>query len=101
MDAMAGLIRRGKYYYAVYTVHGKERRKALGTTSHQVAKAQLKRLELKLVRDEMDFYPTKTPLAKIVEAYVEYIRWAKTKSSFRADTWYLRDMFGVGSIYSA
>ena len=98
---MAGLIKRGKRYYAVYTAGGKEIRRSLGTTSHQIAKVKMVELEYRLSRDEMDLYPTKTPLATILEAYVEYIRWAKTKSSFKIDTWYLRDMFGVGSIYSA
>jgi hypothetical protein len=31
---MAGLIRRKKWYYAVYLVGNKERRNALGSTLH-------------------------------------------------------------------
>jgi len=42
---MAGLIKRGKTYHAVYYVGGKERRRSLETTSYQVAKERLRNLE--------------------------------------------------------
>ena len=38
---MAGLIKRGKKYYAVVTVGGRERRQSLNTASYQVAKERL------------------------------------------------------------
>ncbi len=38
--------------------------------------------------------PTRTPLPAICKAYAEHIRTVKTPRSFRADTFYLREMFG-------
>ena len=92
---MAGLIKRGKKYYAVYQVAGKERRRALETTSYQVAKERLRNLEASLAGGTLDSdLPTKTPLAELVEAYVGHIRTTKTRNSIKVDTWYLRSIFG-------
>jgi hypothetical protein len=45
---MAGMIKRGKTYYAVYTEAGKERRRSLETGARQLAKERLRRLESRL-----------------------------------------------------
>jgi hypothetical protein len=42
---MAGLIKRGKVFYATYYCGGRETRRSLGTTSLQVAKEKLRHIE--------------------------------------------------------
>ncbi len=92
---MAGLIKRGKTYHAVYYVGGKERRRSLETKSYQVAKERLRNLETSLAAGILDTQlPTKTRIADLVEAYVRHIRTTKTKNSIKVDTWYLRSIFG-------
>lgn len=51
---MAGLIKRGKNYYAVYYVGGEERRRSPETTSCQMAKEQLRNLESSLPTGVLD-----------------------------------------------
>ena len=91
---MAGLIRRGKQYYATYSVGGKERRKALGTDSKQIAKELVRQLASSLLRGEPVPLPTRTPLADMVTDYVEYIEGVKTFKSAKTDIYYLRNIFG-------
>ncbi|MFP4501232.1 MAG: hypothetical protein ACLFTT_09565 [Candidatus Hydrogenedentota bacterium] len=58
---MAGLIKRGKHYHAVYYVGGRERRQSLETTSYQVAKERLRNLEASLAKGDAESQlPTKT-----------------------------------------
>ena len=82
---MAGLFKRGKIYYAVYYVGGKERRKSLGTTSYQVAKTKLRKLESSIDSGKENQQPTKTPLPDIVSAYIDHMRTIKTKNGLRVD----------------
>ena len=92
---MASLRKRGKKYYASYYVGGKEHRRALETTSHQVAKERLRHLEASLSRGTLESdLPTKTPMVDLLESYVRYIQTTKTKNSIKVDTWYLRAIFG-------
>ncbi len=91
---MASLKKRGKTYYAQYYVGDKQVRKCLNTSSLQVAKEKLRKLESSFYRGEEVTGPTKTHTAKIVAAYVDHIRNAKTKHSVKSDLWYLSDVFG-------
>jgi len=92
---MAGLIKRGNTYHAIYYLGGEERRRSLETSSYQVAKERLRQLEASLaVGDPDSQLPTNTPVASLVAAYVEYINTTKTRSSIRVDRWYLRSIFG-------
>ena len=91
---MAGLIRRGTQYYALYRVGGRERRVSLRTDSYQLAREKLRKIESSLLRGSAMPLPTRTPLPAILKAYVEHIRTVKTPRSVRADTFYLREMFG-------
>jgi hypothetical protein len=61
---MAGLIKRGKFYSATYTIGGKEYRRALRTTSYRVAKERLLQLEQTLLRGEDSAKPTRTPFGQ-------------------------------------
>ncbi len=59
---MAGLLKRGKVYYATYRLGGRERRKSLDTDSYQLAKEKVRQLESSLVRGQGNPFPTRTPL---------------------------------------
>lgn len=91
---MASLKKRGNTYYAQYYVGEKQVRRSLQTSSYQLAKEKLRKLESALFRGEDIARPTKTPLAEIVGAYVDHIRATKTAHSVRSDLWYLSDLFG-------
>lgn len=91
---MAGIIKRGGTYYAVYRAGGREKRRSLDTSSHRVAKAKLRDLEIALEHGGEDNLPTQTPLPDIVEAYVEHMQGLKTQASWKADLAYLRNLFG-------
>ncbi|MCC6694856.1 MAG: site-specific integrase [Candidatus Hydrogenedentes bacterium] len=91
---MASLWKRGKMYYARYYVAGQQRAVCLHTTSHQTAKEKLNRFEVRLSERGEDALPTKTPVVKVLEAYIAHIQVAKTKAGVRSDLYYLRDIFG-------
>ena len=82
---MAGLIKRGKKYYAVYRAGGREKRASLQTDSFQLAKERLRRLESSLAQGEDNPFPTRTPIADVAEAYVRHIRTVKTPQSAQVD----------------
>lgn len=91
---MASLKKRGKTYYAQYYVGDKQKRVCLKTTSLQVAKEKLRQIESAQLRGNELPLPTKTPIAQIVAAYVDYIRTLKTHKSVQTDFCYLRETFG-------
>jgi len=91
---MASLKKRGPTYYAQYYVGDKQVRRSLQTSSYQLAKEKLRKLESSLYQGEEVARPTKTPTAKMVAAYLDHIRATKTAHSVRSDLWYLSDLFG-------
>lgn len=91
---MACLIKRGNVYYAQYYVARKPRRISLETDSLPVAKEKLRQLESSLYRGDSSPLPTKTPIPKVVAAYVEYMQTVKTARSVTRDLYYLREAFG-------
>jgi integrase len=91
---MACLKKRGEKYYAQYYVAGRQKRVGLDTDSYQLAKEKLRKVESALLRGSAMPLPTKTPIAEILSAYVAYMPTHKTARSVRADTFYLREMFG-------
>lgn len=91
---MAGLISRGDVYYAVYYVGKKQKRVSLETSTLQLAKEKLRQLESSLYRGNDNPLPSKTPIAKVVAAYIEGMRSRKTAKSVQRDISYLRAMFG-------
>lgn len=91
---MAGLIKRGSTYYAVYYVAKKQKRVSLETESLQVAKEKLRHLESSLYRGDAHHFPTKTPIGDVVADYVEHMKTRKTAKSVERDISYLREAFG-------
>jgi len=92
---MAGLYKRGRNYYALYYVGGSKKRVSLNTQVLQVAKEKIRQLESAQIRGDNNPFPTKTPLAEIVDKYVKHIRNMKTEKSAQTDVYYLRSMFGT------
>lgn len=92
---MASLHKRKNAYYAQYYVGGQQRRVSLKTTNYQLAKEKLRQMESALARgDDGAGLPTRTPIAQVIQAYVEHIRTVKTAKSAQTDAYYLRDAFG-------
>ncbi len=91
---MAGLLKRGKKYYALYYVGRKQKRVSLETSSLQVAKEKIRQIESALVREVDIPLPTKTPVGDVVEAYIQHMRTVKTARSVIRDMSYLREVFG-------
>lgn len=91
---MASLIKRGKVYYALYYIGGRQKRISLETSSLQIAKEKKRQLESALLRELELPFPTKTPIGTVVQAYVEHMQVVKSKRSVIRDTSYLREMFG-------
>ena len=92
---MAGLIKRGKKYYMVWREGGKQKRRSLETESYQIAKQKKQQFESKMTAGHSSCLPTKTPLAQILDKYVDYITAKKTPKSVQNDVYYLRGMFGT------
>jgi len=91
---MASLKKRGKSFVIQYYVGGKQKRKTLGPIPLQIAKEQLRQFESAQLRGIDNPLPTQTPIAKVLDAYVEHIRHVKTPKSAQTDVYYLREMFG-------
>lgn len=91
---MASLVRRGKTYYAKYWVGKKQRWVNLKTKSRPLAMEQLHKMEATLIQGEELPLPTKTPLGRVLSAYIAHIHAAKTKNTAKSELFYLRDVFG-------
>lgn len=91
---MASLKKRGKTYYAQYYQGGQQKRVSLGTSSLQVAKEKIRRIESALAQGSDIPLPTKTPIAEIVTAYVEHLRIIRAERNVQRDVYYLREAFG-------
>ncbi|MBX3358878.1 MAG: tyrosine-type recombinase/integrase [Phycisphaeraceae bacterium] len=91
---MASLKKRGGTYYAQWYIGTKQRRVTLKTSSLQVAKERLRKIESRLAAGFDDPLPTRTPIGEIVAAYVRQMRLVKTAKSAQTDVYYLRQMFG-------
>lgn len=91
---MASLVTRGDVYYLQYYVGRKIKRRSLHTDNLQIAKEKLRQFESAKLRGEDSPLPTRTPLAQVVEQYVQHIRTIKTVGSALKDAHYLRMAFG-------
>jgi integrase len=91
---MASLKKRGTTYYAQYYVGMQQKRVCLDTSSLQVAKEKVRQIESAMLRGNDLILPTKTPVAQVVTAYVDYLHSVKTERNVRRDVHYLREAFG-------
>ena len=91
---MASLKKRKGIFQIQYYVAGTQRRISLGTTSLQIAKERLRQFESSQFKGDANPLPTKTPLEKMLDEYVEYMTSFKTAKSTQTDVYYLRAMFG-------
>lgn len=91
---MAGLIQRGRIYYAVYYVGKKQKRVSLETDSLQLAKEKLRQIESAIYRGSDNPLPTKTPIGDVVSDYIEHMSTRKTGNSVKRDISCLREAFG-------
>ena len=91
---MASLKKRGTTYYAQYYLGGEQKRVSLGTSSLQIAKEKIRQIESALARGTDIPLPTKTPIAEVVKAYVDYLHIVKTPRNAQRDIYYLRETFG-------
>lgn len=92
---MASLIQRGDKWYIQFCVSRKVRRVSLNTSNRQIAKEKLRQFESAQLRGEDNPLPTRTPIADVVQKYVEHIRGHKTAKSAQTDVYYLREAFGA------
>ncbi len=90
---MASLKKRNGIYHAQYYIAGKPRRVSLRTTSLQVAKEKLRQLESALAHGDAHPLPTRTPIAEVLQRYVDHIRAFKTPKAAQTDIYYLREAF--------
>ncbi|TLM59853.1 MAG: site-specific integrase [Deltaproteobacteria bacterium] len=91
---MAGLIRRNKTYYALYYSGGKQKRVCLHTESLQIAREKVRQIESAQFKGEDNPLPTRTPIDKVLTAYVDHLRAVKREGSVQRDIYYLRETFG-------
>jgi integrase len=91
---MASLKKRGKTYYAQYYLGGEQKRVSLNTDSLQVAKEKIRQIESSLARGTDIPLPTRTSIAEIVTAYIDYLHTVKTHRNAQRDIYYLRETFG-------
>ncbi|MBB6431383.1 tyrosine-type recombinase/integrase [Algisphaera agarilytica] len=91
---MASLKKRNGIYYAQLYIGGRQVRRTLKTDSLQIAKAKLREIENTQAQGNGNPLPTRTPIGKVVEQYVEHIRTVKTAKSAQTDVYYLREAFG-------
>ena len=91
---MASLKKRNGIYQIQYYVAGKQQRVSTGTRTLQIAKEKLRQFESAQFRGDDLPLPTKTPLEKMLNEYVEYMATIKTAKSAQTDVYYLRAMFG-------
>ena len=85
---MAHLFKRGKRYHLKYSVGGKQKEIALRTDSLQLAKEKKRQFESALVLGNENPFPTQTPIADVLMAYVATIRARKSAKSAQTDVYY-------------
>ena len=93
---MASLTKRGKVYYVRYWAGKKQRRVCLHTKSYAVAKEKVREIESSMARGADPPLPSKTPISKVVSAYIAAMHATKTKNTVKSELYYLRPLlFGL------
>ena len=88
------LKKRGEVYYLHYFENGVRKRKSLGTDSLRIAEEKQRRFDSARVCGADNPLPTRTPLPRIVQAYIRHMQARRTKHGFSAAVSYLRKLFG-------
>ncbi len=91
---MASLIKRSGTWYLQWYEGQNIRRRSLRTGSLQIAKEEKRQFESAQLRGLSNPLPTRTPVAEVLEQYVQHIRTIKTPKSAQSDVYYLREAFG-------
>ena len=92
---MSHLFKRGRRYYIKYSIAGKQKELALRTDCLQIAKEKQRQFDSAKARGADNPLPGRTPIGKVLAAYVQHIRAIKTPKSAQTDIYYLREAFGV------
>jgi len=90
----SSLKKRGRVFYLHFSENGARRRVSLHTDSLQVAKERQRQFDSARTRGEGGVFPTKTPLARAVAAYIAHMKASRTRHGYMADLSYLRGAFG-------
>ncbi len=91
---MAHLFKRGNIYWIKYYVSGTQHARSLGTSSLQIAKELKRTFESAHAHGDAHPLPTRTPIAEVLQRYVDHIRAFKTPKAAQTDIYYLREAFG-------
>ena len=86
---MACLKKRGKTYYAQYNLGGQQKRVSPRTNYLQIAKEKIRQIESAIARGTDIPLPTRTTVAQVVKAYVQYLNAVKTPRNVQRDIHYL------------
>ncbi|MCC6694897.1 MAG: hypothetical protein IT365_04610 [Candidatus Hydrogenedentes bacterium] len=90
----SSLKRRGKVFYLRFSENATRKRISLHTNSRETAKELQRQFDSARARGEGNVFPTKTPLARAVTAYIAHMKVARTRHGYTADLSYLRNAFG-------
>lgn len=90
----SSLKKRGNFFHLHYSERGARRRVSLHTKSLVVAKERQRQFDSARARGEESVFPTKTPLAQAVAAYIAHMNVSRTRHGCTADLSYLRIAFG-------
>jgi hypothetical protein len=93
MKHYTSLYRRGKVWWIQYRIGGKNVQRSLETESEQLAKLKLKQIEGLHVSGELGL-PRHTPVQSFLEFFCDHLQQRRSKTSYRADISYLRNLFG-------
>lgn len=87
--------RNSPHWYIRDRIGGRAVSVSTQTDSLQLAKAKLREYETRKAGGAASPLPTRTPIAGVVQPYVEHIRETKTAKSAQTDVYYLREVFGA------
>ena len=90
----SSLKKRGKVFYLRFSENATCKRISLHTNSRETAKELQRRFDSARAHGEGNVFPTKTPLASALAAYIAHMKVARTRHGNTADLSYLRNAFG-------
>ncbi len=93
-DVKSRIYKRGKQYYLDHFDRGIRKRISLDTSSLQVAREKQRQFDSARACGRDNPFPTQTPLADVVEAFIGHMRAKLTANSIDPNLAYLRKTFG-------